>query len=91
MSVIGPIELDVKNKFIRGNDRATSLSMYSMVGGLIASVGNIIVGKAADQSLQHGLLICILMSIVSLILLRFYSKCRNINRIDNLDMDTNIE
>ncbi len=91
MSVIGPIELDVKNKFIDGCDRATLLSMYSMVGGLIASVGNIIVGKAADQSLQHGLLICVFMSIVSLVLLRIYSKYRSINRIEKLDAVTELE
>lgn len=95
MSVIGPIELDVKNKFIEGCDRATLLSMYSMVGGLIASVGNIIVGKAADQSLQHGLLICVFMSIVSFVLLRIYSKHRSVNRSVNrnekMDVATNIE
>jgi len=91
MSVIGPIELDVKNKFIEGGDRATLLSMYSMVGGLIASVGNIIVGKAADHSLQHGLVICVLMSIASLALLRIYSKYSSVNRIDNLDAATDIE
>lgn len=77
MSVIGPIELDIKNKMIKGSDRATLLSIYSMVGGLIASLSNIIVGKAADYSLQTGLLICVLMSLMSFVLLNIYSKKKN--------------
>ncbi len=88
MSVISPIELDIKNKFIKGSDRATLLSIYSMVGGLIASVGNIIVGKAADNSLQHGLLICVFMGIISLVLLKIYSKHSTMNRIEKLDAVT---
>lgn len=80
ISVIGPIELDVKNKMIKGSDRATILSIYSMIGGLIGSIGNIIIGKVADISVQHGLTICTMMSILSLVLIRIYSK-RNINSV----------
>ena len=91
MSLIGPIELDVKNKFIKTSDRATLLSIYSMLGGLIASLGNIIVGKAADKSLDYGLLICVFMSILSLILLKIYSSYRSADIIDKLALTTDIE
>lgn len=91
MSVIGPIELAVKNKFIEGSDRATLLSMYSMVGGLVASIGNIIVGKAADRSLEQGLLICVFISFISLVLLKIFSKYKSDNKIERLDIVAEIE
>jgi len=73
ISLIGPIELDIKNKNIEGSDRATILSIYSMLGGLLASLGNVLVGKAANESVQLGFLICIGMSLLSYILLRLYA------------------
>jgi len=84
ISVIGPIEIDVINKSIKGSDRATILSIYSMVGGLIASVGNIVIGKFTDYSLQHGFLICVVMSIISLVLLRVYSKLKSSDEVLNV-------
>ncbi len=79
ISIIGPIELDIKNKGIKSNDRATILSIYSMIGGLLASLGNVIIGKAANHSLQLGFGICVAMSLLSLILLRIYSYQKKIN------------
>ncbi|WP_430886117.1 hypothetical protein [Fusibacter sp. JL216-2] len=76
ISMIGPIEVDIKNRSIHGRDRATILSIYSMVGGLIASLGNVVIGKVADHSLRGGFLICVFMSLGSLILLGIYSKCQ---------------
>jgi len=72
ISVIGPIELTVKNKLIASSDRATILSIYSMVGGGIASIGNVAIGKAADHSLHDGLVICLIMSGLSFVLLKVY-------------------
>lgn len=74
ISMIGPIEVDIKNKSILGKDRATILSIYSMVGGLLASAGNIIIGRVAEYSLRAGFLTCVAMSLVSLILLLVYSR-----------------
>lgn len=74
ISMIGPIEVDIKNKSILGKDRATILSIYSMVGGLLASAGNIIIGRVAEYSLRAGFLTCVGMSLVSLILLLVYSR-----------------
>ena len=72
ISIIGPIELAVKNKLIASSDRATILSIYSMVGGGIASIGNVAIGKAADRSLHDGLVICLMMSVLSFVLLKVY-------------------
>lgn len=73
ISVIGPIELDVKNKQIASSDRATILSIYSMVGGIIASIGNVAIGRTADRSLHEGLVICLIMSGLSFVLLKVYA------------------
>lgn len=51
MALISPIELDVKNKAIQSEDRATHLSVYSMIGGVVASISNVMVGKVADFSI----------------------------------------
>lgn len=74
MAVIGPIVVDVENQNVKDSDRATMLSMYSMLGGVIASLGNVVVGKAADHSLQLGLMVCVGIGVVSLILLVAYSS-----------------
>ncbi len=80
VSVIGPIELDIKNKLVKHSNRATLLSIYSMVGGLLASIGNIFIGKATDYSLGYGFLICIVMSAISLILLVFYARHHTVSK-----------
>jgi MFS family permease len=74
VAMIGPIEMDIKNKTIRTSNRATILSVYSMVGSLIASIGNIIIGKTADYSLELGFITCLMMSILGLILMIMYYK-----------------
>ncbi|WP_432409726.1 MFS transporter [Wukongibacter sp. M2B1] len=74
VAMIGPIEMDIKNKTIRTSNRATILSIYSMTGSLIASIGNIIIGKSADYSLEMGFIICSMMSVLGLILMIVYYK-----------------
>lgn len=80
LAIIGPIDIDVKNQQIKSEDRATILSMYSMVGGLLASIGNIAVGAVADYSLQAGLAVCTLMGIASFVFLRCYSKANSLKQ-----------
>ncbi|SKC71965.1 MFS transporter [Maledivibacter halophilus] len=74
VAMIGPIEMDIKNKTIRTSNRATILSIYSMIGSLIASIGNIIIGKTADYSLDKAFITCSIMSILSFILIILYYK-----------------
>lgn len=73
MALIGPIDMDIRNQFIRSSDRATVLSIYSMTGGLLASLSNILIGKAADQSLERALMLCAFLIVLSFILLVLYS------------------
>ncbi|WFD12407.1 MFS transporter [Tepidibacter hydrothermalis] len=74
VAMISPIEMDIKNKTIKTSNRATILSIYSMVGSLIASVGNIVIGKTADYSLEMGFITCSIMSISAFLLMIIYHR-----------------
>ena len=74
ISIIGPIEVDIKNQCISAHERATILSIYSMLGGLIGSLGNIVIGKMADHSLGFGFAACLVMSVLAILLLKLYEK-----------------
>ncbi|WBW95733.1 MFS transporter [Oceanirhabdus sp. W0125-5] len=77
VAMIGPIEIAIKNKTIRTSNRATILSIYSMTGSLIASLGNIIIGKTADLSLEMGFITCSAMSLIGLVFMIMYYKLTN--------------
>ena len=78
VALMGPIENDIKNKKIDDSERVTVLSIYSMVGGLIASICNIFIGKAADYSLVMGLSICAAISVMAFILMIVYFRINKI-------------
>lgn len=72
MALIEPMGVDIKNKSISSENRATILSIYSMLGSIISAVINPIIGFASDSSLENGLIICSLISLVSIILMRYF-------------------
>lgn len=57
ISMISPIVLDIKNKSISKN-RATILSVYSMMGSVISAVINIAIGFCADIRLNYAFIVC---------------------------------
>ncbi|MGL6107989.1 MFS transporter [Romboutsia sp.] len=57
ISMISPIVLDIKNKSISKN-RATILSVYSMIGSLISAFINIVIGFCADIYLKSAFIAC---------------------------------
>lgn len=67
MAFIEPIFMDIKNKSIKTVDRATLLSIYSMVGSVVAAVINPVIGFAANYSLEGGLIACSIISVISVI------------------------
>lgn len=73
-AMMSPIVTDIENRTITVTNRATILSIYSMAGSLIASLGNLLVGQAAKNSVQAALVVCIVMSIVAYIFMIIYSK-----------------
>lgn len=69
-SFIEPIFMDIKNKSIQSIDRATLLSIYSMFQSIVASIVNPLIGVTSNYSLELGLIVCSIISFVSLILMR---------------------
>ena len=66
-SFIVPIFADIQNKSIKTVDRATLLSIYSMLGSIISAVINPVIGFAANYSLEGALIVCSLISLISMI------------------------
>jgi MFS family permease len=74
LAIMGPVEMDLKNKAIHTADRATILSIYSMMASLIGVGGNIVIGKAADHSVEMGFVICALMGGLALIAMFLFKR-----------------
>ncbi|MGG7214229.1 MFS transporter [Clostridium nigeriense] len=72
MDFISPISLDIENKSITSIDRATVLSIYSMIGSVISAGINPIIGVASNYSLEMGLIICCVIGFISIILISIY-------------------
>ncbi|MBU5483674.1 MFS transporter [Clostridium sp. MSJ-11] len=73
-AIVQPLSMDIQNKSIEGEDRATILSMYAMIGNIIASFVNITIGKASDISLGFSFIFCGILSLTALILIIRWSK-----------------
>ncbi len=74
MSLIEPMAMDIQNKAIHTKDRATILSIYSMLGSLSAAVLNPVIGGAADISIETAFKACIVICILACCLLVFSHK-----------------
>ncbi|KYO67053.1 hypothetical protein ATZ99_08710 [Thermovenabulum gondwanense] len=67
-----PIFLDIQNKSIITDSRATLLSIYSMIINIICAVVNLIIGKAADISIETAFTACGIAATVAFILINVY-------------------
>ena len=74
MSLIEPIYIEIQNRAIFTKDRATLLSIYAMVGNLIAAIINPVIGKAADFSLQGAFATCVILSGLGFLFFKLYTK-----------------
>jgi len=79
MSLIEPIYIEIQNKAIISADRATILSIYAMIGNLIAALINPIIGKAADFSVQSAFIVCVAISGFAFLFFKLYQRY-NINQ-----------
>ena len=73
-AIISPIVLNIENKSISNNNRATILSIFSMFGSLTSAGANVIVGKSADISTSIAFIACAFICGFAYILLLFYKK-----------------
>ncbi|WP_040214546.1 MFS transporter [Clostridium polynesiense] len=85
-ALAGPIVLNIENESIKTDDRATLLSIYSMLGNLLAVGTNIIVGGAADISASFAFIVCTLMSLSAYILILIYNKRSLSDEVEALEI-----
>ncbi|TYP49791.1 MFS transporter [Thermosediminibacter litoriperuensis] len=73
-SLSRPILLDIQNRSITTADRATLLSIYSMIINIIGAVLNPAVGRAADISIETAFTVCGIIATVAFILIYAYFR-----------------
>ena len=74
MAIMEPMIIDIKNKSISSGNRATILSIYSMIESITSSIINPIIGFISNSALENGLITCSLISLAAIILIRYFRK-----------------
>jgi MFS family permease len=74
MAIMEPMIIDIKNKSISSGNRATILSIYSMIESITSSIINPIIGFVSNSALENGLITCSLISLAAIILIRYFRK-----------------
>lgn len=81
ITLIEPLIVDIENKSVTTQDRATVLSIYSIIGSIVSLTVNPYIGKFAEVSIERGFIFCSIVSLVSVSLIIFYKKLNNKNNI----------
>ncbi len=74
MAIMEPMIIDIKNRSISSGNRATILSIYSMIESITSSIINPIIGFVSNSALENGLITCSLISLAAIILIRYFRK-----------------
>ena len=82
MSLVEPMGMNIQNKNSTTGDRATILSIYAMIGDIMAAFTNVFIGKAADNSVEMAFKTCVFICICGYVLFYFYkSKNDNVEKM----------
>lgn len=71
--IISPIAMDIENSSITTNDRATILSIYAMGSDILSSIINLIIGKAANVSVEMAFISSTILVCCACAILIFYT------------------
>lgn len=85
VALIEPIILDIKNKSVTTHDRATVLSIYSIIGSGVSLIINPYIGRFAEISIEQGFIFCALIILVAIVLISYYKKLDNIYNKNNIE------
>jgi hypothetical protein len=69
-ALLGPVFSQLSNERVVSQDRATQLSIYAVIGDLVASGSNLVFGKVANVSLSGAFWLgagCCLFAMVSFV------------------------
>lgn len=69
-SLINPIIMDMQNKGITTENRATMLSIYSMIISVVTAIINPFIGLCADSSIELAFVGCFTLCVIAYILFR---------------------
>ncbi|URZ02714.1 MFS transporter [Clostridium felsineum] len=75
-AVIIPIASEIESKSVKVSSRATVLSVYAIIIDIIAALINLIIGKAANYSIEAAFLICGVLVLFAVVLNIIYFKRR---------------
>ena len=76
-ALFAPIVMEIENKFVTTGDRATVLSIYSVIGSVVSAVINPLIGLGADYSLRTSFLLCSMLCVIALIAMNYYLAREN--------------
>ncbi|MBS5936910.1 MFS transporter [Clostridium sp.] len=74
MGFIEPIFMDIQNKSIKIADRATILSIYSIIGSIVSAIVSPIIGSASNASLDIGIFTCFIITLIAITLININYK-----------------
>lgn len=74
MGFIEPIFMDIQNKSIKIADRATILSIYSIIGSVVSAIVSPIIGSASNASLDIGIFTCFIITLIAIVLININYK-----------------
>ncbi|URZ14064.1 MFS transporter [Clostridium felsineum] len=75
-AVIIPIASEIESKSVKVSSRATVLSVYAIIIDIIAALINLIIGKAANYSIEAAFLTCGVLVLFAVVLNIIYFKRR---------------
>jgi MFS family permease len=81
-----PLSLDIQNKSISDCNRATILSAYAMIADIATSGINLVIGKAADRSLEAGILACGGISLLGFVMILGYFSKIKISKLEKAEL-----
>lgn len=67
-----PIVMEIENKSVTTGERATILSIYSVIGSVVSAAINPLIGLVADYSLGTSFLLCSMLCVIALIAMNCY-------------------
>ena len=71
-ALFAPIVMEIENKSVTTGDRATVLSIYSVIGSVVSAVINPLIGLGADYSLRTSFLLCSMLCVIAFIAMNCY-------------------
>ena len=67
-----PIVMEIENKSVTTGERATILSIYSVIGSVVSAAINPLIGLVADYSLGTSFLLCSMLCVIAFIAMNCY-------------------